>query len=109
MDNEFKPTNFDTQMQNQELQMLKTMLPYMQWSQQKSLAVMIKYMELKNTAEVFSAPTPTMQMCDITDGRERTLQMLSDLSEVCSGQQRENIDMMLNAFQMFSTYEILFS
>lgn len=109
MDNEYKPTNFDTQMQNQEMQMLKTLLPYMPWGQQKSLAVMIKYMELQKTAELFSAPTPAIQMCEITDSRERTLQMLNDLCEVSSGKQRENIESMLNMLQMFSTYEVLFS
>lgn len=109
MDNEYKPTAFDAQIQSHELQMLKTILPYMEWRQQKSLAVMIKYMELQKTAQIFSADTPSIQMCEITDSREKALQMLNDLSEICTEKEKENIDNLLNMFQMFSTYEILFS
>ena len=109
MDNEYKPTVFDSQVQSHDLQMLKTILPYMEWRQQKSLAVMIKYMELQKTAQIFSASTPSIQMCEITDGREKMLQMLNDLSDVCNEQEKESIDNLLNMFQMFSTYEILFS
>ncbi len=109
MDNEFKPTAFDTQVSLHELQMLKTMLPYIEWKQQKTLAVMIKYMELQHTARIFSASTPCMQICEITDSRERMQQMLEDLSEMCTEKEKENIDTLLNMFQMFSTYETLFS
>ena len=109
MDNEYKPTVFDSQVQSHDLQMLKTILPYMEWRQQKSLAVMIKYMELQKTAQIFSAATPSIQMCEISDGREKMLQMLNDLSDICNEQEKESIDNLLNMFQMFSTYEILFS
>lgn len=110
MDNEYKPTIFDTQVQSHELQMLKTILPYMEWRQQKSLAVMIKYLEAaKNGAALSPAPTPSIQMCEITDSKEKALQMLNDLSEICTEKEKENIDNLLNMFQMFSTYEILFS
>ena len=109
MDNEYKPTVFDSKILTHELQMLKTILPYMEWQQQKSLAVMIKYMELQKTAQIFSAPTPSIQMCEITDSKEKALQMLNDLSEICNEKEKESIDNLLNMFQMFSTYEILFS
>lgn len=109
MDNEMKPTIFDTQVQSHELQMLKTVLPYMEWRQQKGLAVMIKYMELQKTARLFSAPTPTMQICDISDNRERMMHMLNDLSEICSEREKEEIDNLLNMFQIFSNYEMLFT
>lgn len=109
MDNEYKPTAFDSQLQTHELQILKTILPYMEWKQQKTLAVLIKYMELQKTAEVFSAETPSISICEVKDGSDRALQMLSDISEVCTDKERENIDMIINMFQMFSAYEILFS
>ncbi len=109
MDNEYKPTSFDTQLQSHELQIMKTILPYMEWNQQKTLAVLIKYMELQKTAQVFSTSTPSISMCEIKDESDRALQMLSDLSDVCTDKEKENIDMIINMFQMFSAYEVLFS
>ncbi len=109
MDNEYKPTAFDTQIQTHELQMMKTILPYMEWRQQKTLAVLIKYMELQKTSQIFSSATPSVSMCEITDPHEKMLQMLSDLSEISNEREKENIDMILNMFQMMSTYEVFFS
>ena len=42
-------TPFDYMTQTRELQMLKTMLPYMKDTQKKQFAILIKYMELQNT------------------------------------------------------------
>lgn len=109
MDNEYKTTPFDAQLQSHDLQILKTVLPYMEWKQQKTLAVLIKYMELQRTANVFSSETPSISICEIKDGSEKTMQMLSDISDVCNEKERESIDMIINMLQMFSTYEVLFS
>lgn len=40
-------TPFDYMTQTRELQMLKTMLPYMKDTQKKQFAILIKYMERK--------------------------------------------------------------
>ena len=40
-------TPFDYMTQTRELQMLKTMLPYMKDTQKKQFAILIKYMELR--------------------------------------------------------------
>lgn len=109
MDNEYKSTAFDSQLQVHELQILKTILPYMEWKQQKTLAVLIKYMELQKTAEIFSTETPSISVCEVKDGSEKALQMLEDISEVCTDKEKENIDMIINMFQMFSAYEVMFS
>lgn len=44
MDSEYKPTFFDSQLQNHQLQIMKTMIPYLSASQQRPFALLIKYM-----------------------------------------------------------------
>lgn len=109
MDNENMSTIFDTQIQSRELQMLKTVVPYMEWKQQKTLAIFIKYMELQKAAHVFSAEEPSIHICETTDENEKRLQMLTDISKLCTDKEKENIDLIINMFQMFSTYEVLFT
>ncbi len=53
MDSEYKPTFFDSQLQNHQLQIMKTMIPYLSAGQQRPFALLIKYMELQKTAQLF--------------------------------------------------------
>ena len=54
MDEATPLTPFDTMTQTREIQMLKTVIPYMKSSQKKQFAILIKYMELQNTLHIFS-------------------------------------------------------
>ena len=47
MDSEYKPTFFDSQLQTHQLQIMKTMIPYLSAGQQRPFALLIKYMELQ--------------------------------------------------------------
>ena len=42
--NEYTPTAFDLETQSKNLQILKTFIPYLAPSRQKSFAVMVKFM-----------------------------------------------------------------
>ena len=85
MDSEYKPTFFDSQLQNHQLQIMKTMIPYLSAGQQRPFALLIKYMELQKTAQ------------------------LTDISEQCTPGEKENIENFLNMYQMLSAYDTLFS
>ena len=61
MDSEYKPTFFDSQLQNHQLQIMKTMIPYLSAGQQRPFALLIKYMELQKTAQLFSNDALTIQ------------------------------------------------
>ena len=101
MDSEYKPTFFDSQLQTHQLQIMKTMIPYLSAGQQRPFALLIKYMELQKTAQLFSNDTLTPQ--------ERMFQMLTDISEQCTPGEKENIENFLNMYQMLSAYDTLFS
>lgn len=102
-------TTFDYMTQNRELQMLKTILPYMKESQKKQFAILIKYMELQNTIQVFSQEDKVLSMCSVDENSNRMLAMLNDLRQFCTEKEQETLDMLANMFSMLETYETIFN
>ena len=109
MDEATPLTPFDTMTQTREIQMLKTVIPYMKSSQKKQFAILIKYMELQNTIQVFSQEDKVMSMCSVDEDENSTLSMLNELRRFCSEKELETIDMMTNLLSMMETYETIFS
>ena len=102
-------TPFDYMTQTKELQMLKTMLPYMKEAQKKQFAILIKYMELQNTIQVFSQEDKVMSMCSVNEDNKNLMGMLQDLRQFCSPKEQETLDMLTNMFSMMETYETMFN
>lgn len=102
-------TPFDYMTQTRELQMLKTVVPYMKGGQKKQFAILIKYMELQNTIQFFSQEDKVMSMCSVDEDENSTLSMLNELRRFCSEKELETIDMMTNLLSMMETYETIFS
>lgn len=101
----------DALIQSRQLQMLKAIVPYIYEPQQKTISVMIKMIELQKTMQLFEGE-PSMQaqelhICSNDSPSERTCHMLNALREFCTPQEQENIDMFLNFFDMFASYETL--
>ena len=67
MDEATPLTPFDTMTQTREIQMLKTVIPYMKSSQKKQFAILIKYMELQNTLHIFSQEEQVLSMCSLPE------------------------------------------
>ena len=102
-------TPFDYMTQTRELQMLKTMLPYMKEAQKKQFAILIKYMELQNTIQVFSQEDKVMSMCSANEESNNLVGMLQDLRQFCSPKEQETLDMLTTMFSMMETYETIFN
>lgn len=102
-------TPFDYMTQSRQLQMLKTMLPYMRESQKKQFAILIKYMELQNTIQVFSQEDKVLSMCSVAEEQNTTLAMLNDLRQFCTQKEQETLDILVNLFSMIETYETIFN
>ena len=99
--NSFTP--FDNMTQTRELQMLKTAIPYMKGDQKKQFAILIKYMELQNTIQVFN------QEDNVSEDENSTLAMLNDLRKFCTDKELETLDMITNMVSMMETYETIFA
>ena len=102
-------TPFDYMTQTKELQMLKTMLPYMKEAQKKRFAILIKYMELQNTIQVFSQEDKVMSMCSANEESNNLVGMLQDLRQFCSPKEQETLDILTTMFSMMETYETIFN
>ncbi len=102
-------TPFDNMTHTRELQMLKTVLPYMKEEQKKQFAILIKYMELQNTIQIFSQEDKVMSMCSTAEEGGGMLALLNDLRQFCGEKEQESIDMLVNMFSMLETYETIFT
>ena len=109
MDNNYIPTAFDEKTQNKDLQILKTALPYLNGPRQKGILTLIKTMELKKSIDLIDSDDTSLSICSTDNPMENTLNMLSDIRKFCNEREQEHIDMMLNVFSMFSTYETMIS
>lgn len=102
---EYIPTTFDIETQSKNIQILKTIIPYVDGKRQKNFAMMVKFLELRNVATMFDTQPISLSMCSSEDSTDRNLQLLNDIKKFCTPAEQDNIDMMLSAFQMFSSYD----
>ena len=82
--------SIDTLIQDRHLQMLKAALPYVDNSRQKSIAMMVKFMELQRTMALFESPENNLRMCSQEeDQSDAPLQMLNAIREYCTEKEQE--------------------
>ena len=89
---------YDNRLQNKEINILKTILPYLGSTAQKNISMMISFLQMQKTMEYFENPENTMQI-HAMEKKNTTSDILNAVKVYCN----------LNALQMLSTYEILFS
>ena len=103
-------TTLDSLIEDRQLQMMKAAIPYINNSSQKTMAFLIKYMELERTVAIFTGSENSLQMCSAPqDETAPKLQLLTAIREYCTEQEKETIDTFFNYMQMFSAYETLFT
>ncbi len=91
--------------------MIKTAIPYLDNPHQKDMAMIVRFMELQRTMDLFQSPVNNnLRMCSEDDSEEdKPVQMLSAIREYCSDYEKGTVDNLINFVQMFSTYETLFT
>lgn len=109
MDNSYIPTAFDEKIESKDLKILKTALPYMKGARQKEIITLIKSLELRKSLELINSDDSSLSIMSTDNPTENTLNMLSDIRQFCNEREQEHIDLLLNLFSMFSTYETMFS
>lgn len=86
---------FDALFTNNQIQICKILLPYLEPSMQKSLAVYIKFMEFQHTITYFSRyPNACMPACYDDD----TNQICNEILPFCSGAQKKQVEQFGNIF-----------
>lgn len=95
---------FDTLFCNNHIQMLKILLPYMDYRMQKSLAVYIKYLELQYTVDFYRKnPYP---LCGCSQEAPFDLSKIcSELLPYCTDKERKQLEQIQSLFKGMEMYQ----
>ena len=105
MDEKTLFTPFDEITQTKELQMLKTIVPYLSKDKQRPLVMMISCMAMVNSMKVLSE-TPALSVAETETPSDRRIAMLNALKKYFSPSEQETIDNILNLFSILDNKEI---
>ena len=105
MDEKTLFTPFDEITQTKELQMLKTIVPYLSKDKQRPLVMMISCMAMLNSMKVLSE-TPALSVAETESPSDRRIAMLNALKKYFSPSEQETIDNILNVFSILDNKEI---
>lgn len=108
MDEATPLTPFDTMTQTREIQMLKTVIPYMK-SSQKTICHINKVYGTSKYASYFSQEEQVLSMCSLPEEENNPQSLLNSLRPFCTPKELETIDMLTNMFSMLETYETIFA
>lgn len=99
-------TPYDEMMQTRELQMLKTIVPYMNQNRQMQMIMFIQYLEFQHTYKMMRSGSSALSACEIPEGTDKRTAMLNDLKCFCTPKEKETIDTLLNLFCILDNYEL---
>lgn len=100
-----KVSAFDTLYSNNQTQMLKIILTYMDKKSQKSMAIYIKFLELFHTIELFKKNPYPMSGCFEEEKKVDISGICSELLPYCTEEQKKHIMQMQNLFQTMEMYQ----
>ena len=96
-------TELDALVQDRQLQMMKTAVPYINPSSQGTLAFLIKFLELRRTVALFGQTDASLQMCALPEAAEPlAIKLLDTFLSFSTEEERETIDLLMGYIQMFS-------
>ncbi len=90
---------FDTLFTTNQIQMLKILLTYMEPSQQKTMAVYIKFMELQYTISFFKMHPDSSLPCFTTKKDINASKLCEEILPLCAPAEQEKIINMKNMMQ----------
>ena len=98
-------TEYDSQIQTRELQMLKAMLPFFNGNNQMPLAIIIQTIEFQNTVRYFRENANSLSAFSIAPETDRRNAILQTLKKFCTPKERETIDTILNIMCVMENYD----
>lgn len=98
---------YDDVVQTRNVQILKSIVPFLEFRSQKPVAMLIQYLEFKNANDAFSRQDNSMAACALPNGTDRRNAMLSAMRPYCTPKEQETIDTILNLFCVMDNYDIL--
>ena len=105
MEQEQSFTEYDALVHSKDVQMLKSLLPFVDTQQQMSLAIFIQFIEFKNTIHIFKNNKNCLSASSITNEKDRQTAMMQALLKHIAPGEQETIDNMMNMINMMSMME----
>lgn len=94
-----RQTKFDSMVTNKTMQLVKAVIPYLDNSIGTAIGVMVKLRDLQNVSRINNRLYVTALNSDKQSDMEN---MLNDIKEFLSDEERENIDMILSMMEMMN-------
>ena len=98
-DNSFN-TPIDIMTQTKELQIIKTMIPYLPYQQQKNMLMLVQLMQFQKTMEVLDNPPAELTAASVSNDLGNKTAMLNSLKKFCSPKEQDTIDSILNILSL---------
>lgn len=98
---------YDDVVQTRNVQILKSVVPFLDVRSQRPIAMMIQYMELRNAYNAFSKPNNSLAACAVNEGTDRRNAILGAIRKYCTPKEQETIDTLMNLFCVMDNYDML--
>lgn len=100
-------TPFDEMVQTKELQMLKTLIPYLPSPKQKQIIYLINFLQFRKAIDVIENPPAALCAAEVNSGNDTFTAILNALRKYCSNKEQETIDTIINLLCIVDNYDTL--
>ena len=98
---------YDDVIQTRNVQILKSVVPFLDVRSQRPAAMLIQYMELRNAYNAFSKPDHSLAACSAGESTDRRSAILGAIRQYCTPKEQETIDTLMNLFCVMDNYDML--
>jgi hypothetical protein len=96
----------DQLVNSQQMRMIKAALPYMDFPQQKKVAMFIKLIEFRKTIDIFDSPDQVHTTLHEKKSLDK-LEFLKDIRNSCDEPSQKKLNMLISLLNMQSTMDIM--
>ena len=94
--------DYDELVHSKDIQILKSMLPFIDRQQQMPLAIMIQFIELKNTIQIFKNKEDLLSASSIHNESDRKTAMMEVILKNIVPEYQETINQMMHMINMMN-------
>lgn len=101
-------TPYDEMTQTRQLQIIKTVIPYLPSDKQRQLSFIIQYIQMINSLNIFSNNQSLIAQ-EVKDPASRRNAIFNSVKKFCTPKEQETIDTLLSIFSLLENYESFIS
>jgi hypothetical protein len=107
MEETTKNVTYDDLVQTRNIQILKSVVPFLDFRSQRPVAILIQYLELMHASDTFARRDNSMAACAVQNPSERRSAMLTAIRQYATPKEQETIDNLLNMLCVMDNCDIL--